>query len=54
MYKDFINRKNFFIVNYGLYIILITSILIILSMYFIELKDQSILESVYKYYINKK
>ncbi len=54
MYKDFINRKNFFIVNYGLYIIMIISILIILSLYFIELKGQSILESVYKYYINKK
>ncbi len=54
MYKDFINRKNFFIVNYGLYIIIITSILIIIGLYLIKFDDQSILRSVYKYYINKK
>lgn len=53
MYEDFINRKSFFIVRYGLYIITITSILIIMGLYFIRFDNQSILESVYRYYINK-
>lgn len=53
MYKEFINKKNFFIVNYGLYVIVIVSLLIVLSLHFIKIGECSILKNVFNYYVNK-
>lgn len=54
MKNKFIDRKNFFIVNNGLYIIIITAIVTILILYLIQFEEKSILESAFDYYLNRK
>lgn len=54
MDDKFIDRKNFFIVNYGIYIIIATAIITFLILYFIRFDGISILEHVANYYLNKK
>lgn len=52
MRNNFINKKNFFIVDKGIFIIIIIFLLVVLSLYFIKFNNQSIIERVYKYYLN--
>jgi len=54
MEGNFIDRKKFFIVNYGTYIIIITAVITFSLLYFIKFDEVSILEHVINYYLNKK
>lgn len=49
--KKELNKNRFFIVRYGLFFILLTAGLILLSLTFIQIEEKSILEMVIKYYL---
>lgn len=51
--KEIINRKDYFLVNYGIYIIIIISFITLFSLYLLKINDKSILLLVIEYYSNK-
>lgn len=49
-----INAKRFFLVNYGIVIMLMVALFILLALYFLQIEDKSILEMVIDYYFKNK
>lgn len=54
MNPNFIDRKKFFIVDKGLYIIFITAIITLTLLYCIQFNGTSILENVINYYFDRQ
>lgn len=48
--KSPFNKKNYFLVNYGLYIIIIISLSTLLLLFLLKIEDKSILEMAINYY----
>lgn len=51
---NIVNKKNYFLVNHGIKIIMFTAFITLFSLYMLKLNGKSILELVFQYYLNKK
>ena len=51
-FEDIISRKNYFLVRYGMLIIIIVLVLTIITMEVLKINEKSILKMVIEYYFH--